>query len=82
MVDMFKPLNKTLNFVITLVVFMVSYMCSLALARVFGLNEYLNIDNRMMYTVGAAARELNFLDSDIVIGIPLSATAKSPYFDR
>jgi len=41
-----------------------------------------NIDNRMMYTVGAAAKKLNLLDSDIVIGIPLSATGKNPYFDR
>ena len=42
----------------------------------------LNIDNRIMYTVGAAAKKLRLLDSDIIIGIPLSATGKSPYFDR
>ena len=42
----------------------------------------LNIDNRMMYTIGAAARKLNLLDSDLIIGVPLSATGKNPYFDR
>jgi uncharacterized ferredoxin-like protein len=42
----------------------------------------LNIDNRIMYTIGAAAKKLNLLDSDIIIGIPLSATGKNPYFDR
>ena len=42
----------------------------------------LNVDNRMMYTIGAAAKELGLLDSDIIIGIPLSVSGKSPYFDR
>jgi uncharacterized ferredoxin-like protein len=41
-----------------------------------------NIDNRIMYTVGAAARKLKLLRSDVIIGFPLSATSKSPYFDR
>jgi len=42
----------------------------------------LNIDNRIMYTIGAAARKLKLLDADVVIGFPLSVTGKSPYFDR
>jgi uncharacterized ferredoxin-like protein len=42
----------------------------------------LNIDNRIMYTIGAAARKLKLLDSDIIIGFPLSVSGKSPYFDR
>jgi uncharacterized ferredoxin-like protein len=42
----------------------------------------LNVDNRMMYTIGAAAKALNLLDADIIIGIPLSATGKNIYFDR
>jgi uncharacterized ferredoxin-like protein len=42
----------------------------------------LNIDNRIMYSVGAAAKKLNLLDSDLIIGIPLSVTGKNPYFDR
>ena len=42
----------------------------------------LNIDNRMMRSIGAAAIRLRLLNSDIVIGIPLSVTGKNPYFDR
>jgi uncharacterized ferredoxin-like protein len=42
----------------------------------------LNIDNRIMYTIGAAARRLKLLDSDVIMGFPLSVTGKSPYFDR
>jgi uncharacterized ferredoxin-like protein len=42
----------------------------------------LNADNRLMYTLGAAAKDLQLLDADVVIGIPLSATGKNIYFDR
>ncbi len=41
-----------------------------------------NIDNRLMYTLGASITRLQWIESDIVIGIPLSTTGKSPYFDR
>ncbi|WP_456481797.1 ferredoxin domain-containing protein [Methanopyrus sp.] len=40
------------------------------------------VDNRLMYTVGVAARSLGVVDADVVIGIPLSATGKNIYFDR
>ena len=40
----------------------------------------LNIDNRIMYTVGAAAKKLRLLDSDIIIGIPLSAEREKSIF--
>jgi len=39
-----------------------------------------NIDNRIMYTIGATARKSKLLEADLVIGIPLSATGKNPYF--
>jgi uncharacterized ferredoxin-like protein len=42
----------------------------------------MNIDNRLMYTLGAAAKDLKLLDADVIIGIPLSATGKNIYFDR
>jgi uncharacterized ferredoxin-like protein len=42
----------------------------------------LNVDNRMMYTIGAAAKALNLLEADVIIGIPLSAAGKNIYFDR
>jgi uncharacterized ferredoxin-like protein len=42
----------------------------------------LNADNRIMYRAGVAAREMGLIDADFVMGIPLSATGKSIYFDR
>ncbi|NLI93549.1 MAG: hypothetical protein GX434_15585 [Peptococcaceae bacterium] len=42
----------------------------------------LNVDNRIMYSAGAAARKLGFIEGDIVVGIPLSASEKSIFFDR
>jgi uncharacterized ferredoxin-like protein len=42
----------------------------------------LNIDNRIMYSLGAAARKLQIMTADVVIGFPLSVSGKSPYFDR
>jgi len=42
----------------------------------------LNVDNRMMYTVGAAAKAKDVIDADVIVGIPISATGKNIYFDR
>lgn len=42
----------------------------------------LNVDNRIMYRIGAAVRDMNLVDWDFVMGIPLSVTGKSIYFDR
>ncbi|MHB8126916.1 MAG: ferredoxin domain-containing protein [Desulfitobacteriaceae bacterium] len=42
----------------------------------------LNADNRIMYRVGVIARKLGLIQGDIVVGVPLSSTGKSPYFDR
>jgi len=44
----------------------------------------MRIDNRIMYTAGKAALELNLLGEKVAIAyaIPLSATGKSPFFDR
>ncbi len=41
-----------------------------------------NVDNRIMYRVGVSARRLGLSQSNIVHGIPLSATGKSIFFDR
>jgi uncharacterized ferredoxin-like protein len=35
-----------------------------------------------MYTIEAAAKKLNLLESDLMRGVPLSAIGKKPYFDR
>jgi len=40
------------------------------------------IDNRVMYSIGAAARVSGLLDADVVFGIPLSVTGKNIFFDR
>ena len=42
----------------------------------------LNVDNRIMYRVGVVARAMDIVDWDFVMGIPLSVTGKSIYFDR
>jgi uncharacterized ferredoxin-like protein len=39
-----------------------------------------NVDNRMMYSVGVAARRLKLIEADLVVGIPLSVTGKNVYF--
>ena len=41
-----------------------------------------NVDNRIMYRAGAVAREIGQIDADFVMGVPLSATGKSIYYDR
>ena len=42
----------------------------------------LNVDNRVMYRAGVVARALGLIDADFVMGIPLSISGKSIYFDR
>lgn len=42
------------------------------------------VDNRIMFSVGRAALNLGYFDEtvNIVYGIPLSVSGKSPFFDR
>lgn len=42
------------------------------------------VDNRIMYTVGQAARDLGLFPPEvrIILGVPLSATSKNIYFNR
>jgi uncharacterized ferredoxin-like protein len=42
----------------------------------------MNVDNRIMYRAGVAARATGLIDSDFVMGVPLSVSGKSIYFDR
>ncbi len=42
----------------------------------------LNVDNRIMYRAGVVARKMRLIDADVVMGIPLSVTGKSIFFDR
>ncbi|MEF9426094.1 MAG: DUF2148 domain-containing protein [Candidatus Mariimomonas ferrooxydans] len=42
----------------------------------------LNVDNRVQQRVGAAARALGYIKGEVVMGIPVSISGKSIYFDR
>ena len=42
----------------------------------------LNVDNRIMYRAGVVARQMGLIDADFVMGIPLSISGKSIYYDR
>jgi len=54
----------------------------IALGSAVKIAGLMNVDNRVMYRVGVVAREMKLVDADFVMGIPLSATGKSIYFDR
>lgn len=54
----------------------------IALGSAVKLAGDLNVDNRIMYTIGAAAKQLKLLDSDVIMGIPMSVAGKNIYFDR
>ncbi len=55
----------------------------IAVGSAVKLASSLNVDNRVMYSVGDAAISLGLLPrSTIALGIPLAARGKSPYFDR
>lgn len=42
----------------------------------------LNVDNRVQQRVGAAARALGYIKAEVVMGIPVSISGKSIFFDR
>jgi len=55
----------------------------IALGSAAKVSADLNVDSRIMYSIGAAARAAGYLaDCEVVMGLPLSVTGKSPYFDR
>lgn len=54
----------------------------IALGSAAKLSAIMGVDTRIMYRVGIAAKKLGMIDADVVMGIPISATGKSPYFDR
>jgi len=41
-----------------------------------------NIDNRIMYRAGVAAKKIGLVSGQLVLGIPVSAAGKNIYFDR
>jgi uncharacterized ferredoxin-like protein len=41
-----------------------------------------NADNRIMYRIGVVALRAGMIEGEVAIGVPISATGKSIYFDR
>jgi len=54
----------------------------IALSSASSVAARFHVDNRMMYTSGGPARNLGWMESQIIIGIPLSCSGKNIYFDR
>jgi len=55
----------------------------IALGSAVKIASILNVDNRIMYRIGAAARRLNMMsEANVIMGIPMSVKGKSIYFDR
>ncbi|MFK5894752.1 MAG: DUF2148 domain-containing protein [Pseudomonadota bacterium] len=53
-----------------------------ALASAAKAASLLNIDNRVQQRVGAAARALGYIDCEVAMGIPVSISGKSIFYDR
>lgn len=54
----------------------------IALGSAAKMASEMNVDNRIMYRIGVSARRIGLGESNIIHGIPLSATGKSIFFDR
>ncbi|AKG92483.1 Uncharacterized protein containing a ferredoxin domain [Geoglobus ahangari] len=54
----------------------------IAIGSAVKLGSVLGADSRVMYRIGAAAKELGLAKSDVVMGIPIAVTGKNPFFDR
>jgi uncharacterized ferredoxin-like protein len=54
----------------------------IALGSAVKMAALLNVDNRIMFRVGLVACQMNWIDADLALGVPLSASGKSIFFDR
>ncbi len=55
----------------------------IAIGSAVKIASMLNVDNRIIYRIGAAVKRLNYMpEASTIMGIPLSAKGKSIYFDR
>jgi uncharacterized ferredoxin-like protein len=56
----------------------------IAVGSAAGVAAHHHVDNRVMFSAGVAALRLGLMGEDVKIafGLPLSATGKSPFFDR
>ncbi|MCK5857611.1 MAG: ferredoxin [Bacteroidales bacterium] len=57
---------------------------NLAIGSAVSLAADMRVDNRIMFSVGKAAQEIQLFDKNvkIVFGIPISIQSKNPFFDR
>ncbi len=54
----------------------------IAIGSMVSVAKELGVDNRIMYTVGVAAKRLGLMDAQIILGVPLSVKGKNIFFDR
>jgi uncharacterized ferredoxin-like protein len=54
----------------------------IALGSAVKIASDLNVDNRIMYSIGRAAKRMDLLKADEIQGIPLSIKGKNIFFDR
>jgi len=54
----------------------------IAVGSAVSLAKDLCVDNRVMYTIGVAARRLGWLTAQVILGVPLSIKGKNIFFDR
>lgn len=76
------PKNQGLDFTGPTCIFKTLDM-GIALGSAAKTASLLNVDSRIMYRIGTAAKRLKLLpETHIIMGIPLSASGKSIFFDR
>ena len=55
----------------------------IALGSAVKVASSLNVDNRIMYRIGAACMRLGYMpEANVIMGIPVSSTGKNIFFDR
>ena len=54
----------------------------IALGSAVKMASGLNVDNRIMYSVGSAAMKMGIMKADEIQGIPISIKGKNIFFDR
>jgi uncharacterized ferredoxin-like protein len=75
-VDFGKPKEEWINFEAKLL------DLGIALGSAVKVASELNVDNRIMYSVGQVAKKMGLMKADEIQGIPLSIKGKNIFFDR
>ncbi|HEX9261531.1 MAG TPA: DUF2148 domain-containing protein [Candidatus Bathyarchaeia archaeon] len=75
-VDFGDPIEDWINFKAKLI------DLGIALGSAVKVASELNVDNRIMHSIGIAANKMELLKADEIKGIPLSIKGKSIFFDR